>query len=184
LYYRLPGVIATVTLSIYIYLILLIFNLMNGVLTLPGIAALILGVGMAVEANIITYERMKEEMKVGKSLRTAFKAGNKSSFMTILDAIITTLLAGAVLLIYGTSSIKGFATMLIISIFVSIITAVYGSRILLGLWVNSKIFKNKPEWFGVKRADIKDLAENYDTQDLLTRFDSYDFVKHINKFFI
>lgn len=184
LYYRLPGVIATVTLSIYIYLILLIFNLMNGVLTLPGIAALILGVGMAVDANIITYERMKEEMKVGKSLRTAFKAGNKSSFMTILDANITTLLAGAVLFIYGTSSIKGFATMLIISILVSFITAVYGSRILLGLWVNSKIFKNKPEWFGVKRADIKDLAENYDTQDLPTRFDRFDFVKHRNKFFI
>lgn len=96
-YYRFPGFIASITLSVYIYLILLIFTLMQGVLTLPGIAALILGVGMAVDANILTYERLKEEIRLGRSLRSAFQAGNKSSFVAILDANITTLLAGAVL---------------------------------------------------------------------------------------
>ncbi len=67
-YYRLPGFIASVTLSVYLYLVLLLFDLMNGVLTLPGIAAIILGVGMAVDANIITYERIKEEIRVGKPI--------------------------------------------------------------------------------------------------------------------
>ena len=124
-YYRFPGLIATITLSVYIYLILLIFDLMNGVLTLPGIAALILGVGMAVDANIITYERIKEEMRVGKPIRSAFQAGNKSSFLTILDANVTTILAAAVLFFYGTSSVKGFATMLIVSILISFITPLW-----------------------------------------------------------
>ncbi|WP_100331691.1 protein translocase subunit SecDF [Bacillus xiapuensis] len=182
-YYRLPGVIAAVTLSVYIYLILLIFELMNGVLTLPGIAALILGVGMAVDANIITYERIKEEIKVGRTIQSAFKTGNKNSFLTILDANLTTILAGAVLFYFGTSSVKGFATMLIISIIVSFITAIWGSRLLLGLFVKSGLLKNKPGWFGVHQKDIKDIRENYDTLDLPTKFDRFDFVKHHRKFF-
>ncbi|MEH7343620.1 protein translocase subunit SecDF [Bacillus sp. JJ1532] len=182
-YYRFPGFIATVALSIYIYLILLIFDWMNAVLTLPGIAALILGVGMAVDANIITYERIKEELRVGRTVKSAFQAGGKNSLSTIFDANITTILVSGVLFVYGTSSIKGFATMLIISILVSFITAVYGSRILLGLWVNSNLFNKKPSWFGVKKSDIKDIAENYDTVDLPTRFDRFDFVKHRKKYF-
>ena len=152
-YYRLPGLIASVSLAVYVYLILLIFYLIHGVLTLPGIAALVLGVGMAVDANIITYERIKEEIKVGKSINSAFKAGNKTSLIAILDANVTTLIAGIVLFIYGTSSVKGFATLLIISILLSFLTAVYGSRMLLALWVNSKALKNKPGWFGVKKSD-------------------------------
>ncbi|SFA94640.1 MULTISPECIES: protein translocase subunit SecDF [unclassified Bacillus (in: firmicutes)] len=184
LYYRFPGFVAVVTLSIYIYLILLIFDWMNGVLTLPGIAAIILGVGMAVDANIITYERIREEIKVGRSIKSAFEAGNKNSFMTIFDANITTILTAAVLFFYGTSSVKGFATMLIVSILGSFITAVYGSRLLLGLWVNSQWLNNKPTWFGVKKADVKDIAENYDTLDLPTKFDRIDFAKSRNKFFV
>ncbi|PAQ16380.1 protein translocase subunit SecDF [Bacillaceae bacterium SAOS 7] len=182
-YYRLPGLIATVTLSVYIYLILLIFDWMNGVLTLPGIAALILGVGMAVDANIITYERIKEEMKVGRSIKAAFKEGNKNSFLTILDANVTTVLAGVVLFYFGTSSVKGFATMLIISIVVSFLTAIWGSRLLLGLFVQSGMLNNKPGWFGVSKKDIKDISESYDTLDLPTKFDRFDFVKHHRKFF-
>lgn len=182
-YYRLPGLIAVITLGIYIYLTLLVFDLINGVLTLPGIAALILGVGMAVDANIITYERIKEELKVGRSVKAAFAAGNKQSFMTIFDANITTLLAAAVLFYYGSSSVKGFATLLIISILLSFVTAVYGSRLFLGLWVNSNVFKNKPTWFGVKKKDIHDIKENMDAHKLPTRFDRFDFVKHHNKFF-
>lgn len=179
-YYRFPGLIATLTLSFYIYLVLLIFDLMNGVLTLPGIAALILGVGMVVDANIITYERIKEEIRIGNSIPSAFKAGSKSSFLTILDANVTTILAATVLFIFGTSSVKGFATMLIVSILTSFITAVWGSRILLGLCVEMSFFKNNPGLFGVNRNSI---LENKDTLDLPTSFDKFDFVKHKKKFF-
>ncbi|MEK4872580.1 protein translocase subunit SecDF [Niallia sp. FSL W8-1348] len=183
LYYRLPGLVAVITLSIYVYLNLLVLDLMNGVLTLPGIAALILGVGMAVDANIITYERIKDELRVGKSLRAAFQAGNKNSIGTILDANLTTIIASIVLFVYGTSSVKGFATLLIVSILVSFITAVYGSRLLLGLLVKSKLFDKKITWFGVNRKDVKHNSENYDTLTLPTKFDRLDFVKYKNVFF-
>ncbi|KKB39683.1 protein translocase subunit SecDF [Bacillus thermotolerans] len=182
-YYRFPGFIAIITLSTYIYLILLVFDWMNAVLTLPGIAALILGVGMAVDANIITYERIREELKVGRSLRSAFKEGNKNSFLTIFDANITTILAAVVLFYFGTSSVKGFATMLIVSILVSFLTAVWGTRLLLGLFVQSNWLKDKASWFGVKKKDISDISDGLDTLDLPTRFDRLDFVKHHRKFF-
>lgn len=183
-YYRFPGFIAVVSLSIYIYLILLIFHWMNGVLTLPGIAALILGVGMAVDANIITYERIKEEIKVGKSIKSAFQAGEKHAFTAILDSNLNTILTAGVLFYFGTSSVKGFATMLILSVVMSFLTAVYGSRFLLGLWVHSRFLNKKASWFGVKSSEIKDLSENYDTLDLPTKFDKIDFVKLRNKFFV
>jgi protein-export membrane protein SecD/preprotein translocase SecF subunit len=183
-FYRLPGLIAVFTLSIYIYLILLIFDWMNGVLTLPGIAALILGVGMAVDANIITYERIKEEIKLGRSIMSAYRVGNKGSFRTILDANITTIIAGAVLFVYGTSSVKGFATMLIISILASFITAIYGTRLLLGLLVHSRAFNKKPHYFGVKQDEILNIAETDENTEVPTKFDRIDFVKHSKKFFI
>lgn len=182
-YYRLPGLIAALTLSFFVYLNLLVLDLMNAVLTLPGIAALILGVGMAVDANIITYERIKDEIRVGKSLKAAYQAGNKNSISTIFDANITTILAAVILFVYGTSSVKGFATLLIVSILVSFITAVYGTRLLLGLLVNSNLFKKKLGWFGVNKKDIKHISENYDTLTLPTKFDRIDFVKYKNIFF-
>jgi SecD/SecF fusion protein len=183
-YYRFPGFIATVTLSIYIYLVLLIFDWMNGVLTLPGIAAIILGVGMAVDANIITYERIKEELKVGKSIKSAFEAGEKHAFTAILDSNLTTILTAGVLFFYGTSSVKGFATMLIVSVLMSFLTNVYFSRFLLGLWVQSGLLKNKPGWFGVHPSKIKAITDNVDTIDLPTRFDKIDFVKIRKQIFI
>lgn len=183
-YYRFPGFIATITLTVYIFLTVLIFDWMNVVLTLPGIAALILGVGMAVDANIITYERIKEEIKVGKSIKSAFKAGNDNSLSTVTDANLTTLLAGVVLFMYGTSSVKGFATSLIIGILGSFFTNVYLSRWLLGLWVNSGFLDSKPGWFGVRKQDIRSLSENFDTLDLPTKFDRFDFVRSRKKFFI
>ncbi|WP_256737214.1 MMPL family transporter, partial [Enterobacter sp. SECR19-1250] len=101
------------------------FNMINGVLTLPGIAALILGVGMAVDANIILYERLKDELRIGRSIKKAYKKAAQSSIWTILDANITTMIAGLVLFAFGTSSVKGFATMLILSIVMSFVTAVF-----------------------------------------------------------
>ncbi|MEN0642982.1 protein translocase subunit SecD [Alkalicoccobacillus gibsonii] len=156
-YYRLPGFIAVVTLSVYTYLVIVILNLMNAVMTLPGIAALVLGVGMAVDANIITYERIREELRSGKSTMSAFKAGTRRSFSTILDSNLTTILAASVMFYFGTSAVRGFSIVLIVSILTSFLTAVLGSRLLLGMWVSSKFLNKRPGWFGVKERDIDEL---------------------------
>lgn len=182
-YYRVPGFVAVITLSIYIFLILVVFTLINGVLTLPGIAALLLGVGMAVDANILTYERIKEELRVGSSIKTAFSRGAKESFTAILDANVTTLLAAVVLFIFGTSSVKGFATMLIISIAVSFLTAVWGSRLLLGLLVHSGMFDGKTSWFGISPKRVHPLEDQVDTLELTTKFDRFDFVHSRKRFY-
>ncbi|GAB3050381.1 protein translocase subunit SecDF [Virgibacillus ainsalahensis] len=181
--YRFSGIIAAINLCIYIFLVLLVFNLMNGVLTLPGLAALILGVGMAVDANVITFERMKEELRTGKSVMASFKTGTKNSLSTIFDANITTLLAAAILFIFGTSSVKGFATMLIISILISFLTAVFGTRLLLGLWVKSKFLKERKSWLGVKQKDIKDIADNTQVEPKIFNRE-INVVQHRKKFFM
>lgn len=181
--YRFPGVVAGINIAFYIYIILLVFQLMNGVLTLPGIAALILGVGMAVDANILTFERIKEELRLGKSVQNAFKVGSKNSFLTILDANLTSLLAAAVLFIFGTSSIKGFATMLILSILVSFLTAVYGTRLLLGLWVKSGFLSKRKSWFGVKKDQIQDIAAKEEPEPTIFNR-KVNIVKHQKKYFI
>ncbi|GEM03775.1 protein translocase subunit SecDF [Halolactibacillus miurensis] len=181
--YRFGGVISIITLSLYIYLVILVFELMNGVLTLPGIAALILGVGMAVDANIITFERMKEELREGKSMIAAFESANKNSLSTILDANITTLIAATVLFIYGTSSVKGFATLLIVSIVLSFITTVFISRFLMGLWIKSRALNKRPHWIGVKQDQIRELSDTTEVEP--TFFNKrIDFVAHRKKYFI
>ncbi|MFJ8237320.1 protein translocase subunit SecDF [Ureibacillus sp. NPDC094379] len=182
-YYRLPGLIANITLVVYIYLNLLVFVLINGVLTLPGIAGLVLGIAMAVDANILTAERIREELRIGKTVKQAFAAGTKSSWSAIFDANVTSFIAALVLYFYGTSSVKGFATILIISIIISFITAVWGSRILLGLLVNSGHFDNKPGWFGVKKKAIHSIEENVSSLDLTTNFDRFDFVHTRKRYF-
>ena len=176
LYYRLPGIIAVITLSVYVYLIILVFTLINGVLTLPGIAALMLGVGMAVDANILTYERIREELRVGKSVKESFQLGAKQAFTAILDANITTILAAIVLFIFGTSSVQGFAMILIISILVSFLTAVWGSRLLLGLLVNSGILDGKTGLFGIRKGIVHSPEEGIETLELTTKFDRFNFV--------
>lgn len=181
--YRFPGVIASINLIFYTYLVLLVFELMNGVLTLPGIAALILGIAMAVDANVITFERIKEELRRGKSVKSAFKAGNKNSLSTIIDANLTTLIAAVALFIFGTSSVKGFATMLIISILISLLTSVFGTRLLLGLWVQSGFLKKRPGWFAVKKEDIQDISDT--TEKEPTFFGRvWNIVNHRTKYFM
>lgn len=181
--YRLPGVVASVNLAVYVFLILLIFQLMNGVLTLPGIAALILGVAMAVDANVITFERIKEELIKGKSVKASFEVGLKNSLITILDANITTMLAAVVLFIFGTSSIKGFATILIVSILMSFVTAVFGTRLLLNMWVKSGYLKERKSWLGVKSNKIHDIKDGEEIEPtFLNR--TIDVVKHQKKIFI
>ncbi len=154
--FRLPGVVAAFTLITYTWLLLLAFDWLNATLTLPGIAAFVLGIGMAVDANIITYERVKEEIRSGKSLLSSLKAGSKQSFRTIMDANITNIIAAAVLYTFGTGAIRGFAVTTILSIVLSILTNVFLSRFLMMLLVRSNLFK-KTTYFGVKEAEIREL---------------------------
>jgi preprotein translocase subunit SecD len=146
--YRLPGLVANVALTIYILLVLAIFISLNATLTLPGIAALILSIGMAVDANVIIFERLKEEIQNGKTIRAAVDSGFKRAFRTIIDANITTLIAGVVLYQFGTGPIRGFAIMLIIGIVVSMFTAVFITRLLLKSLISTNIFKST-RYFGV-----------------------------------
>ncbi|MCD9055417.1 protein translocase subunit SecDF [Staphylococcus arlettae] len=176
-FYRLPGLVAIIALTTYIYLVMVAFNFISGVLTLPGLAALVLGVGMAVDANIIMYERIKDELKVGRTLKQAYKKANKSSFLTIVDANLTTVIAAAVLFFFGESSVKGFATMLLLVILMIFVTAVFLSRGLLSLLVSSNYFKNKLSWFGVKKSERFDINDGKDVHDLKTPYEKWNFVK-------
>ena len=141
--YRLSGVVASVCLFVYALLVFVVFNLVGGVLTLTGIAALVLGIGMTVDSIIISNSRVQDELLKGKKLKEAFKDGNKNSLGAIIDANITTFIAGVVLYIFGESSVKGFATMLIITIFITVLCTVILYRVLLELFVNSKVFNGK-----------------------------------------
>ncbi|WP_036634458.1 protein translocase subunit SecD [Paenibacillus massiliensis] len=154
--YRVPGLIASFCLIVHTWLVLAIFYLGDFVLTLPGIAAFVLGIGMAVDANIITYERIKEEMLTGKSIRSSMIAGGKHSFRTVMDANITTMIAAGVMFFLGTGSVRGFALVLIVDIVVSILTNIYFSRFLLNLLIKADAIK-KPKYFGVKESDIRAL---------------------------
>jgi SecD/SecF fusion protein len=125
--------VADFTLFLYIILVLEVLSWFNATLTLPGIAGLILSIGMAVDANVIIFERIKEEMRAGRTVRTAVEAGFQRAFRTILDANITTLIAAGVLFYFGTGAIRGFAVTLTIGILVSMFTAIVLTRFLLRL---------------------------------------------------
>ncbi|WP_309120402.1 protein translocase subunit SecD [Paenibacillus sp.] len=154
--YRIPGLLASISILAFTWLLLLAFRLMGVTLTLPGIAAFVLGIGMAVDANIITYERIKDEIRSGKKVSSALRAGSKNSFRTIMDANLTTIIAAAVILFLGSSSVKGFGVILIASIVASIITNVFFSRLLLSLLVRSRAVEH-PKYFGVKEDEISAL---------------------------
>ncbi|MDQ6418597.1 protein translocase subunit SecD [Paenibacillus sp. LHD-117] len=154
--YRVPGFVAAITIITYAWMLILVQNLMNATLTLPGIAAFVLGVGLAVDANIITAERIKEEIRTGKSMLSSLKAGSKNSFRTVMDANITGIIASTVLFFIGDGAIKGFALTMIFSILVSIVTNIYFARFLLDLLVRSNRFL-KPSYYGVKESEIREL---------------------------
>lgn len=141
--YHVSGFVASVCIMIYTCLSFLLFYLIGGVLTLPGIAAMILGIGMAVDASVISFERMKEYLKEGKDLKTAFKEGNKTSLSSIVDANVTTFIVAIILFIFGESSIKGFATMLMINIIVTVFVMVFLNRAFLSLLVETHYFDNR-----------------------------------------
>ncbi|MFW5788266.1 MAG: protein translocase subunit SecD [Halanaerobiales bacterium] len=150
IYYKFPGVIVSAVLLIYGIIFLGTLAGFGATLTLPGIAGLVLSIGMAVDANIIIYERIKDEIKSGKKTKTAINAGFKRAYRTIIDANITTLIAALILAYYTTGSIRGFAVVLIIGLVVSMFTAFVVTRILLDLFMETKLLKSK-QAFGAQR---------------------------------
>lgn len=140
--YRIPGFIASIGLIIYTLIVLFTMSSLGVKLTLPGIAGLILSIGMAVDANVLIFERIKEEIRVGKTVRTAVDSGFKRALTSVMDSNITTLIAGVVLYYFGIGPIKGFGVTLIIGIVASMITAVILSKYLLRLMVSVTGGKN------------------------------------------
>lgn len=179
--YHFAGVISSISMLIYTFLVFLTFWVVGGVLTLPGIAALILGIGMAVDSNVITFARIKDELYKGKSLPMAFKEGTKSSFSAILDSNLTTLLVAVIMFIFGESSIKGFATMLIITVVITMVTMVWLTRLLLKLFVKTNYFNDKTNLFiNVKSSDIPDVSKNEEVK--VIPFKGFNFFKYTKPF--
>ena len=162
--YRLPGVISSIGLVIYTLLVLIILNAYDITLTLPGIAGIILGIGMAVDANVIIFARVKEEIGGGAKIDNALRAGFKKAFSAILDGNVTTLIAAIVLFILGSGSVKGFAQTLGIGILVSMFTALVAVR-----WIMYSVYT-----FGAK--DKKFYGEK-------KMRDPYNFVGNMKKWF-
>lgn len=151
--FRIPGLVASFALAFYTILDLLVINLFNVTLTLPGIAGVILSVGMAVDANVIIFTRIKEELADGKSVKQAVKGGFHNALSAIIDGNVTTLIAALVLGIFGTGTIKGFAITLAIGVVLSVFTALAVSQSLLTALVNLGVADVK--YFGVAREPKK-----------------------------
>ena len=159
--YHFAGFIASISMMLYAFLVFLVFWVVGGVLTLPGIAALLLGIGMAVDSSVITFSRIKDELYAGRSVSTAFRDGSKSSFSSILDSNVTTLIVAIIMFMFGESSVKGFATMLIITVLVTMFTMVFLNRLLLKLVINTGYFEDKTRLFiNVKKEDIPNVSKN------------------------
>ncbi len=175
--YHFAGFISSVSMMIYTFLVFGVFWVVGGVLTLPGIAALVLGIGMAVDSNVITFARIREELLKGKSLPNAFREGSKESFSAILDSNLTTLIVAIIMFIFGESSIKGFATMLIITVLVTMFTMVFLTRCLLKMFVKTDYFNDKVRLFiNVRNEDIPDVNKNEEVKP--NRFHNISFFAH------
>ena len=139
--YGLNGVIASWALSIYTIVLFMLIAVFHIQLTLPGLAGVVLGIGMAVDANVIIFERFNEEIRAGKGVKTAVRTGFKNAMSAILDSNVTTLIAGVVLLIYGTGSIQGFAKTLLLGVVVSMFSAILVTRFLMNRFVGAGCVK-------------------------------------------
>jgi len=142
LFYRLSGFVANITLLLYVMMLLFALKTLNATLTLPGIAGIILSIGMAVDANVLIFERFKEEHRAGKTLRAAMDAGFNRAFATILDSNLTTLISAAVLFFMGSGPIKGFAITLGLGIVLSMFTAITVTKLMLKMLMHTNVFKS------------------------------------------
>lgn len=155
LVYRLSGIVADIVLLLYTLLLLALMKALNATLTLPGIAGIILSIGMAVDANVLIFERFKEEIAIGKTLRAALNAGFSRAFVTILDSNVTTIMAAAVLFYLGTGPVRGFAVTLALGTLMSMFTAIVVTKFILGAMVNSR-FSTNPFLYGAKKPEPKE----------------------------
>ncbi len=146
-FYRLSGFIADISLMAYVLMLLAALKFLDATLTLPGVAGIILSIGMAVDANVLIFEHFKEELKTGKTMRMAMNSGFKRAFTTIFDSNITTIIASIVLFMFGTGSIRGFAITLGLGVILSMITAISLTQFMLKLLIGANIFHN-PFFFG------------------------------------
>lgn len=150
-YYRFPGVLAAVILAIYGLILMGTMAGLQATLTLPGIAGLILSIGMAVDANIIIFERIKDELKSGKTLRAAIDAGFKRAYTTIIDANVTTIMTALILAYFTSGTVRGFAVTLGIGIIVSMFTAFFVTRNVIDIFAGSKLLRENKS-FGVRKG--------------------------------
>lgn len=151
IYYRIPGFLAAIALTLYVVLTLIVFAEAGTTLTLPGIAGFLLTIGMAVDANVLIFERIREEMVKGMSVKSAVETGFHNALSSILDSNITTIIAALTLYFMGSGPVKGFAVTLMIGIAVSMFTAIIITRFLMNLAVNMGML-SKPGHFRVKRG--------------------------------
>ncbi len=173
LYYRLPGAIADVALLIYSVLVFAVFKIVPVTLTLAGIAGFILSIGMAVDANILIFERTKEELKAGRTLFTAINAGFDRAFTSIFDSNMTTIITCVILYFLGTSIIKGFALTLIIGVLISMFTAITVTKNFMHLLFGAGQLKH-PGWFGIKQSEIGKAYEATETKKEKAKFGILD----------
>ena len=157
--YRLPGMLAAIMLVAYLWAVFGLYSLMGAVFTLSGIGALVLGVGMTVDVNIIYFERIRQELYKGHSVPNAIREGQAVSFSAVFDSQFTTLITALIMYIWGTGSVKGFATMLIVTVAMTMIINVGLSRFLMNRLSASHICDSHPEWFGVKKSQMPDLSK-------------------------
>ena len=157
--YRLPGMLAAIMLVAYLWAVFGLYSLMGAVFTLSGIGALVLGVGMTVDVNIIYFERIRQELYKGHSVPNAIREGQEVSFSAVFDSQFTTLITALIMYIWGTGSVKGFATMLIVTVAMTMIINVGLSRFLMNRLSASHICDSHPEWFGVKKSQMPDLSK-------------------------
>lgn len=145
--YRVSGFVATMALLIYVLALLAVLHFLEATLTLPGIAGIILSMGVAVDANILIFERFKEEVQVGKTLRMSMESGFRRAFATIVDANVSVMITAAILFVLGSGSVRGFAVTLGLGVLISMITAVFVSRYLLRMLIECNL-TNHPFWYG------------------------------------
>jgi len=156
-FYRLSGLVADIVLLLYTLLLLGCMKGLNATLTLPGIAGIILSIGMAVDANVLIFERFKEEIRTGKTLRASINSGFSRAFVTILDSNVTTLMAAAVLFYLGTGPVRGFAVTLALGVLMSMFTAITVTKFILNALVGSQFTKN-PFLYGAGHSEKKEEA--------------------------
>lgn len=149
-YYRVPGFISCMSLTLYTVMVLYAFEKIGVVLTLSGIAGFILTVGMAIDANVLIFERTREEIKTGKSIKASIKLGIDNAMSSIIDSNLTTIIASLILYFLGTGAVKGFALTLLVGVVLSMITAIFITKFFMYLAFNMGML-SKPSRFGVKR---------------------------------